>query len=294
MKVILKMLRYSVTIRDMKTTFSHDHVIGLVSSDSFGQIYEQVGNSLKKGYGILYAAEPIGGNNNEQRIMRRMEKKTNENIRRYAENELLTITDPDSMYYLAGINPQKLVELWRSYFSNAERKSGRKLKGIVAVYSPDSYFSRGHHELFLSFEQMIGRTFGKPVQLLCWYKKKWMTQLPLAFAIRILTSHQNTVRKGWNMEPLSKDRITKIVASGIDNELGEGASALLFNTMKARFGLNEDAIVSQPEAFEDTMSKMLGDGSTDHITTSILKEINDAIAFDFPGGGRSAGGAAGR
>jgi len=114
---------------------------------------------------------------------------------------------------------------------------------------------------------------------LCWYKKKWLAQLPLAFLIRVLASHKDIVYKGWKSQQWDADRIIRLIGTGIDRELGEKSSMLVLNTIKIRFKLTGDAITSRPEDFEDCLRRVLGD-SADQVIEVILETMRDEIVFD--------------
>jgi hypothetical protein len=244
----------------------HDHSIGFSahkdenSSLNYRPLYELANRYLSKGYIVLYTAEYVPDENTKQKIIDKVVNvkglgKVKDNI----EKGALSIFNINS-FYNDKISSQRLVD---SYFSlvktqKEKRKQQPHSSGILLISAPDAFFEHKRQDTFMSFEQIIGRTFeDKDLVMLCWYKRKWLTALSLADIIHVLSVHSTTVHNGWKFQKWSNDRIVNSIGDAIDTELGEGASILLFKTMKAAFKLDQKQIASKPNLFEKTLKTML-------------------------------------
>jgi hypothetical protein len=63
--------------------------------------------------------------------------------------------------------------------------------------APDPFFSHDKYDVFMMFEEEVGKTLPKNVGLLCWYKKNWLNSLSLAHATSLLADHKYTIHSDW-------------------------------------------------------------------------------------------------
>jgi hypothetical protein len=160
-----------------------------------------------------------------------------------------------------------------------QQKSQQKSKGIMIFNTPDPFFSRGKYDVFMTFEEEVGKALPKNVSLLCWYKKKWLNNLSLAHVVGFLASHNYIAHTEWQHNKWDKNKIIDLVSKGIDNNLGEGSSILLFQTMKSAYKLNQYDIIYRPMIFEETLRKLFNKDDANLLINSIFEEIIREVQF---------------
>jgi len=258
------------------------HNIGFVDkADYFKNICDKINKNLSGNYAVIYSTESVPDEQTRATIISNMEECGVENIQRHIDKGLLIIWDAESTYYKAGFNPERLEKLWPSSFSEIRKKLKNKAKGVTAIYSAEPYLRRNHYDSFIAFEIMTGKTFGnKPVELLCWYKKEWLSQLSFEQLVHLMTCHQSTVHKGWKYHSWNNDEIIDLTIKGIADILGEKKAHTLFEAVRMRFGLDRDTVVSKPELFADILKRMLGEGDANSVLNSIAEEYRQALPFD--------------
>ena len=146
---------------------------------------------------------------------------------------------------------------------------------------PDLYFSRGKYDAFMAFEEEIDKGLPENAGLLCWYKRRWLNNLSLVHAINVLANHRYTIHADGKYKQWNTNKIIDIISKGIDDNLGEGASVLLFQTMKSAYKLNQNSIVHLPARFEETLKKLLGEEDARSVIHSILAEIIKEVEFTY-------------
>jgi hypothetical protein len=70
-------------------------------------------------------------------------------------------------------------------------------------------------------------------------------------------------------------------SKGIDNNLGEGSSILLFHTMKSAHKLDQEVLAHRPDIFERRLKQVLGKDDANSVIDSILKEIIKEVEFSL-------------
>ncbi|HYZ49305.1 MAG TPA: hypothetical protein VE593_00350, partial [Nitrososphaeraceae archaeon] len=112
---------------------------------------------------------------------------------------------------------------------------------------------------------------------------KWLNKFSLAYTISLLAHHKCTIDKEWKYKQWDTNKIIDVVSKGIDNNLGEGSSILLFQTMKSIYKLNQDAIIKRPAIFEATLKKLLSKDDANSVLNSIFEEIVKEARFPLTG-----------
>ena len=205
-----------------------------------------------------------------------------EDVQNNISKGLLTIINSDAMYQ-DNASGRDIVDFLLSNVSKMQRKLNDKIKGAMILNSPDPFFKRDKYDVFMKFEEEVGKTLPKNVGLLCWYKKKWLHNLSLAHIIHILADHKYTVHTDWKYKEWDTNKIIDLVGKGIDTNLGEGSAILLFHAMKSAYKLNQDAIVFRPAIFEETLKRLLSRGYANSVIDSIFEEIIKEVAFSLTG-----------
>jgi hypothetical protein len=210
---------------------------------------------LEDGYSVLYGAESIP---NESAAEQLLENIKNVNSTQQVLNNIskgyLNLINADSIYESASTDYDALVDFWNSNVKQTQ-KNIQGLKGTMIFSAPDLYFKNDKYDTFMMFEDAIGRTFSNNTSMVCWYLEKWLNDLSLASIIRTLTSHQHIIHNKWKYKEWTKNEIIDAISRGIDKRLGDGSAILLFQSMKSRYKLDQDIIVSRPVMFEGIIKK---------------------------------------
>ena len=265
----------------------HNHMIGFANlnrhrnSNLFEPLYEISNRFLANGYSVLYGAESLPTESTEEKIVKSIQnvnksKKLQNNI----PNGQLLLIDPDSIYKNSGTSYKSIVDFWNLNIEDIQRKLQRRTKGTIMISVPDSYFKRNMHDIFMMFEDKMGKTFPANVSMLCWYKENWLSNFSLASFITTLVNHQYSIHSGWKRKEWTSSKIIDLINKGIDKILGEGTATLLFQILKTTHKLHQNIVVSRPIVFEGRLRRLLGnDDYADSVIESIFKEIIKEISF---------------
>jgi hypothetical protein len=248
-------------------------------------LYEIANKYLQNGYSVLYTAEPLPHETDKSKIIENIQNVHTDNIDEVQNNiskGLLTVIDSDTIYK-ENTSGTYIVDFLLSNVSRMKQKAQHMTKGAMILNAPDPFFSHGNYDVFLDFEEIIDKALLNDIGLLCWYRTKWLNKLSLAYTISLLTNHKCTIDKQWKYKEWDPHRIIDVVSKGIDNNLGEGSSVLLFQTMRAAYKLNQDDIIYRPIIFEETLKKLLGKDDVNSLINSIFEEIKKEAGFTLIG-----------
>ena len=246
-------------------------------------LYEISSRYLEDGYSVLYVVESVPDQTAKEKVIENIQNVNNKKeVQNNISKGLLNVIDPDAIYHKNASSRDILDSLYSSILK-MQGKLQHKTKGAMIFNSPDPFFSRNKYDVFMMFEEEVGKTLPKNVGLVCWYKKKWLNDLSLAHAIHLLADHKYTVHSEWKYKEWDSNKIIGIISKGIDKNLGEGSAILLFQTMKSAYKLNQDAIVYRPSIFENTLRRILGKHDANSVIDSIFGEIMKEVAFSLTG-----------
>jgi hypothetical protein len=248
-------------------------------------LYEISNKYLLNGYSILYTAESVPNEKDKAKVVENIHNVDTEDIDEVKNNiskGLLTVIDSDSIYK-ENISGSYIADFLLSNISRMKQKSQHATKGAMIFNAPDPFFSRGKYDVFMDFEEKIDKALPNDTGLLCWYKPKWLNKFSLAYTISLLTHHKCTINKYWEYKEWDTSKIIDVVSKGIDNNLGEGSSVLLFQTMKSAYKLKQEAIVSRPDVFEEILKKLLSKDDANSVINSIFEEIIKESRFTLIG-----------
>lgn len=267
-------------VKTLPQTYSH--TIAFPSEqDFFPELYERIDKNLERGVPVVYGIEPVQTTSNATRILNRMEKMGVNNAHNFAKGGQLILLDADGLYYAAGIESPKIKKMWRSMFSKYKRTNpSKKDKQVLAVYFPDSYFTRDYKDPFVFFEKAMTKDLEYPVELLCWYKRKWLDGLSFPQIVHILVSHRYVVRCDWKYDLVEQKKLIDIIEHCVEQELGEEAFVLMMETMRTRFHFTKDDIISRPEVFEDLMKRILLRKDGNREVAAISEALKANVSFE--------------
>jgi hypothetical protein len=251
----------------------------------YGPLYQMSNKYLQNGYSVLYAAESLPNEKDKVKVVENIQNATNidddnsDNAQNNISKGLLSVINLDSTYIdnSSGID---IVDFLLSNVSDMQQRSQQqKTKGTMIFNAPDPFFNREKYDVFIEFEEQIGKRLSHDVCLLCWYKKKWLNHMSLSYIISILAHHKHTIHSEWKYKQWDTNKIIDVVSKGIDNNLGEGSGVLLFQTLKSAYKLKQDTIVSKPDLFEERLKHVLGRDDANSVINSIFEEIIKEIEF---------------
>ena len=214
----------------------------------------------------------------------------------------LMIIDPNSMYK-ENYKSSDIISYWLSQYSKASQDFGlenNNVKGIMGINIPDPYFEKKEFEKFLEFEEGIDRAFDGKIGLICWYKKKWLEELTLPQFVRMMISHRTVINNDLSIVKWDVGKILDIITKTIDSaaetqnnsnnsnnnkelkkddkdEDNQTYSNLIFETIRNRYHLDRNSLVTNPEQFEDTFTKMLGKDSYEELSNNIKYNLVNEI-----------------
>ena len=251
----------------------------------YSPLYQISNKYLQNGYSVLYAAECLQDNRDKAKVMENIQNASNTaDVQNNVSKGLLNVINSDTIYR-DNSSGTDIVDFLLSNASEMQRKSKQqeKTKGSVIFNAPDPFFSRGKYDVFMEFEEEMTKTLPSEVSLICWYKRRWLNNFSLAYIISILAHHKYTIHNNWKYKQWDTSTIIDVVSKGIDNNLGEGSSVLLFQTLKSAYKLRRDAIVRKPTVFEERLKRVLGKDDANSVINSIFEEIIKEVEFSLTG-----------
>ena len=257
----------------------------VLETSIYKPLHEISNKYLQNGYSILYTAEFVPNEKDKAKVVeniRNANTEQAENVQNNISKGLLEVIDSDTLYKddAAG---KDIVDFLLSNISRMKQKSQHVTKGAMIFNAPDPFFSHDKYDVFMDFEEKIDKALPNDIGLLCWYKPRWLNKFSLAYIISLLVHHKCTIDKEWEYKEWDTSKIIDVVSKGIDNNLGEGSSILLFQTMKSAYKLNQDAIVYRPTIFEETLKKLLNKDDANSVINSIFEEIIKEAGFTLIG-----------
>jgi len=250
--------------------------------DIYGPLYEMSNRFLSNGYSVLYGAEFVPNESAKDRLVNNIQNVNNtEEVQNNISKGQLVVIDADSIHEENDGNYKSMVKYWWLQVTRLQEKLQKKSKGIMMFSAPDVYFTHNQHDIFMMFEEEMGKTFSPNVSMLCWYKEKWLINLSLALLIRTLVDHKYTIHNDWKRTEWTRAKIISLISRGIDKLLGDGSATLLFRTMKSIYGFNHEVAITKPVVFEGILKRLLGndDYYANSVIASIFEEIMKEISF---------------
>ncbi|HJT48019.1 MAG TPA: MEDS domain-containing protein [Nitrososphaeraceae archaeon] len=247
-------------------------------------LYQMSNKYLENGYGVLYAAESLPNERDKAKVTESIQNASNtDDVENNISKGLLRVIDSETVYK-DNTGGRDIVDFLLSKVSQMQRNLRQeKTKGVVIFNAPDPYFGRSKYDTFMDFEVEMTRALPNNVGILCWYKRDWLNKLSLSHVITVLADHKYTIHSDWEHKQWNTNKIIDVVSKGIDKNLGEGSSILLFQTLKSAYKLNQDSIVQSAARFEETIKKLLGKDDAESVIKSIFGEIIKEVEFSLNG-----------
>jgi hypothetical protein len=248
-------------------------------------LYQISNKYLQNGYSVLYTAESLPDDRDKAKVIENIQNAPNtddnsDNVQNNISKGRLNVINSDTVYK-DNSSGRDIVYFLLSNVSEMQRKS--TAKGSVILNAPDPFFTHDKYDVFMDFEEEMTKALPSEVSLLCWYKRGWLNKFSLAYVIGILAHHKYTIHNNWKYKQWDTNKIIDVISKGIDNNLGEGSSVLLFQTLKSAYKLKQDAIVRKPDVFEERLKRVLGKDDSNSVIDSIFEEIIKEVEFGFTG-----------
>ena len=245
--------------------------------------YEKVAFYLSQGYAVIYVVE-----SDITKVVLNLSKACSIEIEEYIEKGALTIIDADSFYSPSEtrFDWEILVAQWQKVISSVAKKG--KFKRIMVMGMPHAAFfdSRENQQKLIEYEEQVAKHYDGTLQVFCCYTKELVDKLPLGYLLRLLAAHQdNAIRsKGDNQRSFGTNyqnvqKIIDLIEEGLTEGVGEETCALVFKTLKLIYKMDRHKIVSDPEAFEEKIRRILGKEAADPILKMIAEKIKADVVI---------------
>lgn len=246
------------------------------------------------GHAVIYVAE-TDPSRVLQQISEMMRAEDHDNdtsikIEDYVSSGALTIIDKDEFYSpekTQQLDPRNLNRSWQSLILQTRRRIKLKFKRLMTIGNPSILLDLGkgidYRHKMIEFEWRISsETIPRSVEIICWYNSpKIHPKLSFADLVSILNAHDATIHTGRKYRQWYGDTIISYVQNGIDDVLGNGASNLIFKTLRMVYNLDPQAtITSKPELFEEKVTKIIGRRTAKIVFKKIIDTIKREMAFN--------------
>lgn len=281
---------YYMNSKSQDNNDNNEHIKDELNRSSiFKPLYEISNKYLENGYSVLYAAESIPNERYKAKVAEEIWNVNNNNddvdYAEYVLNDaskggMLSVINADNIYK-DDASGKDVADFFISNVYEIHRKLHRKTKGTMIFNMLNPYFRRGKYDIFITFEKEIDKRLPENMGLLCWYQRKWLNNLSLTQIINVFANHECTIHGDGKYKHWSTNKIIDVISKGIDDNLGEGASTLLFQTMKSAYKLNQNSIVHSPVRFEEILKKLLNKEDANSVIYSILAEFIKQAEFTY-------------
>ena len=231
--------------------------------------YEKIALYLSQQYAVVYVVE-----NDVTQVVRNLPKTGVMEVEDYIQSGALTIIDADSFYSPSGtrLDYNVLLSQWQKIISSVSRKG--RFKGIVVMGMPHVAFFDGkeNQRKLVEYEEQVAKHHDGKIQIFCCYTTERIARLPLSHLVRLLAAHQDIAGN-------QKVHIADLVEEGLVKAFGSETSILVLRTLKLVYKIDRDCIVSNPELFEEKVSRMFGEETAGSVLRIIADSINAKIAI---------------
>jgi hypothetical protein len=143
------------------------------NSSAYKSIYEMSNSYLSNGYSVLYSAESIPNESTKEKIFENIVSvNPTQEVRDNMAKGFLLVFDRDSIYEESDTNYKSIVNFWNSNVNRIQKKLRGETKGTMIFSAPDSYFKQDKYDIFMMFEEEMGKTFPTKTGMICWYKEE--------------------------------------------------------------------------------------------------------------------------
>jgi hypothetical protein len=249
----------------------------------YSHFYEKVAQYLSEGYAVIYVVE-----SDITKVVLNLSKACSIEIEEYIEKGALTIIDANSFYSPSEtrFDWEILVAQWQKAVSYVAKKG--KFKRIMVMGMPHAAFfdSRENQQKLIEYEEQVARHYDGTLQVFCCYTKELVDKLPLGYLLRLLAAHQdNAIRsnsdnqRSFGTNNQNVRNMIELIEKGLTEGVGKETCALVFKTLKLIYKMDRDKIVSDPDAFEEKIRRILGKEAADPILKMIAEKIKAHVVI---------------
>ena len=239
-------------------------VIDRPRNDNAPPLYSRIIEYLKGGYAVIYAMEVL-----PCMAVQKMAA-MDEQVEDFIESGALQVVDPESIY--AKIGRCDPIDVWHPMI----RKAGRQFRprSIIAISTPELFARGGRISDVVHFERELGMKSRERIEVVCCYNFENFASLSLAEAVSLLAMRDGGSRHYQECKP----KIISRMKRGLDKSLGSGSGRLVMATMKAVYRMDADALLADPELFEEKLRRFVGKWA-DRAVAEMVNEIKEEMVL---------------
>jgi DcmR-like sensory protein len=243
--------------------------------EAYLPLYKRIGEYLDSNYSVLYATE-----GNPADTIQHM-KKTNSRIKEYVDKHSLKILRTDSIYHVPRMrrNPSNFCNVFYSQIRSMQKK--KRSEHYAVFGSPEPFIDNNLNDRLVEYEKGIAECLEGPIEIVCCYSTLAFNNLTCSHIISLLNAHNCTIHTDqWIHSPWTPERIIGLVKKGIDDILGSNSGRLITRTMQTVYGLDEEALITNPTTFEEKLRKLLGEAVANKVIRSISSNLTSMMTFE--------------
>src|SRR5918997_3813353 len=251
--------------------------------NSYYYFYEKIVHYLSQGYAVIYVVE-----SDITKAVINLSKTCAIEIEEYIEKGALTLIDANSFYSPSEtrFGWELLAAQWQKVISSVSKRG--KFKRVMAMGMPHAAFfdSRENQQKLIEYEEQVAKHYDGTLQVFCCYTKELVDKLPLGYLLRLLAAHQDNAissngdnQRSFATNNQSVQNMIDLIEEGLTEGVGEETCALVFKTLKLIYKMDRHKIVSDPEAFEEKIRRILGKEAADPILKMIAEKIKADVVI---------------
>ena len=242
-------------------------------------VYELMGKYLDEGFVVVYGVSvedrEVPHDKFASHVYSRLKESTAiTDLENRIEKGLLRIIDfRESCYEKNTFQPGKFQEKWTGIFKTVRK--GKGFKGLVVISDGVNSLSDTAAETKLvTYEESVLKVITElgSIQVICCYLPEALKNFEFTTLMSLVAAHQCAIASKLDHREISDIVILEAMYVGVEKVLGAGSAKLVFQTMKMVYRLDEKAIISNPNVFEEKLRKVLG-----HVSESVLKSVSEQI-----------------
>ena len=218
-------------------------------------LFSNLKAGLDKGYSAVYVAS---GENIEQV---KVEMK-NFGLRLNDPMKLKIVTSRQFYSSDEEFHTDRIIEQWRSLADESvDRGFGGLYVSSDLVNIFDYLTEKNMVEVWLKYENAIGRTFKFPMEAICAYHTDQIKSNEQAL-LQLIQAHKNTVT-AKNLNFVNNEKIfMDTITVELENMLGKEATKIIFRFIEKRLKIPRNQIPDEIGGFNKALEDFLGSGAT--------------------------------
>lgn len=249
------------------------HSICVVYSekDYFSLYKTVITDRLSKGHGVIYVAQE------NERVVTRGMSEANINTDKHFRNGSLRILSTSSFYSpeKTKLSSESLRDICQTAVQTMMNDSG--VSNVLIVGSCRAFIDTSRHDELVLYENAVKEHIisALPADFICCYAEPRLHQISPIKLASILYHHTNILSR--RNKELNKNNnipdVDEMIRSTFDEVLGNNCSDLIFKTMKLVYKLDQSRLFLDPGIFEEKLSSMLGNKTTDVVFYVLKKRL---------------------